>query len=92
MLRVDAVADRRLYAILAQQYSGRRSGFSQERKRSKKKEPLGRGRPVETAQPWKSSKVAFGNFCLMISTAALKKACAKTAPAFFTVPHRPDCD
>jgi len=22
----------------------------------------------------------------------LKKACAKTAPAFFTVPHRPDCD
>src|SRR2546421_20443 len=31
MLRVDAVADRRLYAILAQQYSGRRSGFSQYR-------------------------------------------------------------
>ncbi|PYS15580.1 MAG: hypothetical protein DMG15_04650 [Acidobacteria bacterium] len=70
MLRVDAVADRRLYAILAQQYSGRRSGFSQERKRSKKKEPSEGGRPVETAQPWKSIKVAFGNFFLMISTAA----------------------
>jgi hypothetical protein len=45
--------------------------FDKERKRSKKKEKFGRGRPVETGAPeWKSIKVAFGIIFLMISTAA----------------------
>jgi hypothetical protein len=45
-------------------------GFSQERKRSKKKEQFGRGGLWKLPQPWKSIKVALGNFFLMISTAA----------------------
>jgi len=43
--------------------------FHKKEKEAKRKNRR-KGRPVETAQPWKSIKVAFGNFCLMISTAA----------------------
>jgi hypothetical protein len=45
-------------------------GIFTRKKKKQKERTVGRGRPVETAQPWKSIKVAFGNFCLMISTAA----------------------
>ena len=51
---------------------GKPSDFHKERKRSKKKERFGRGRPVELPQPWKSAKDAFGGIFLMISTAAWK--------------------
>jgi len=44
--------------------------FDKERKRTKKKEKFGRGGLWKLPQPWKSRKVAFGNFFLMISTAA----------------------
>jgi hypothetical protein len=44
--------------------------FNKERKRTKKKEKFGRGGLWKLPQPWKSRKVAFGNFFLVISTAA----------------------
>ena len=49
---------------------GQKVRISTRKKKKQKERTVGRGRPVETAQPWKSIKVAFGNFCLMISTAA----------------------
>jgi hypothetical protein len=68
------------------------SDFHKKEKEAKRKNPR-KGRPVETAAVCgKSIKVAFGNILLMISHNCLKKACAKNAPAFFTVPHRPDGD
>src|SRR5215471_16144610 len=45
-----------------------------------------RGGLWKLPQPWKSENVAFGDFLLMISTAAWK-ACAKNAPAFPQLPQ-----
>jgi hypothetical protein len=47
-----------------------KSNLDKERKRTKKKERFGRGGLWKLPQRWKSIKVAFGNFLLMISTAA----------------------
>ena len=54
---------------------GRGSGFHKKEKEAKRKNGGVRGnrrkgRPMETAQPWKSIKVASGSFLLMISTTA----------------------
>jgi len=48
------------------------SGFSQRVKEAKRKKGSEGGRPVETAAAVEIGKVAFGNFSLMISTAAWK--------------------
>src|SRR5436309_15976021 len=53
--------------------SRRNSDFHKERKRTKKKEKLGRRGLWKLPQLWKSIKVAFGDFFLMISTSCLKK-------------------
>jgi hypothetical protein len=53
--------------ILARFFSVAGEDFHKERKRSKKKE---RGGLWKLPQPWKSNKDAFGDFFLMISTAA----------------------
>jgi len=50
--------------------SRQKPDLDKERKRTKKKEKFGRGGLWKLPQPWKSTKVAFGNFFLMISTAA----------------------
>jgi hypothetical protein len=55
------------------------------KKGPKKKE---RGGPWKLPQPWKSAKVASGDFCLMISTAAWKSL-RKKRYGFSTVPSGP---
>src|SRR5436309_16113623 len=62
--------------------SRRNSDFHKERKRTKKKEKLGRRGLWKLPQLWKSIKVAFGDFFLMISTSCCEKAYARTASAF----------
>jgi hypothetical protein len=56
--------------IVVRIISRRKPDLDKERKRTKKKETFGRGGLWKLPQPWKSIKVAFGNFFLMISTAA----------------------
>jgi hypothetical protein len=48
-------------------------------------QPLQRPALWKLPQPWKSKKVAFGDFYLMISTAAWK-SCRKKRSGFSTVP------
>ena len=43
---------------------------NRKKKAAKKKESCGRGSLWKLPQPWKSTKEAFGDFFLMISTAA----------------------
>jgi hypothetical protein len=55
-------------------------------KRTKKKESL-----LQLPQPWKSTKVAFGGFSLMISTSCLKKPPHKTLRLFHSSNRLHDC-
>jgi hypothetical protein len=91
MLQAAPAVARRLWAIQAQTLSGRRSGFSQERKRSKKKEPS-EGEACGNCAAVEIDQGGLRQRLLDDFHRCLKKACAKTAPAFFTVPHRPDRD
>ena len=66
MLGVEQARDRRLQAILERNFLFE---SQEERKRTKKKEVEGGGL-WKLPQPWKSTKEAFGDFFLMISTVA----------------------
>jgi hypothetical protein len=56
--------------------------FQKERKRSKKKEKFGRGRPVETDTAVEIIKGGLRRYSLYRFPPLLEKACAKNAPAF----------
>lgn len=60
----------------------RDESFHKERKRSKKKEKFGRGRPVETAAAVEINKGSLRRYFLYRFPLLLEKACAKNAPAF----------
>jgi hypothetical protein len=67
MLGVEQARECRLQAILEGNFSFK---SQEERKRTKKKEASRGGGLWKLPQPWKSTKGAFGDFFLMISTAA----------------------
>jgi hypothetical protein len=71
--------------------SGRRSHFHKKEKEAKRKN-VRKGKPVKTATAVEIDKGGLRRLFLDDFHRCLKKACAKIAPAFFTVPHRPDDD
>jgi hypothetical protein len=65
--------------------------FHKKEKEAKRKN-MRKGRPVETAAAMEIDQGGLRRLFLDDFHSCLKKACAKTAPAFFTAPHRPDDD
>jgi hypothetical protein len=59
------------------------------KKKNQKERTRGRGSLWKLPQPWKSIKVGLRRLFLDDFHHCLKKAFAKTAPAFFTVPTGP---
>jgi hypothetical protein len=81
--------DRRLSAILARPSSCESLRiFTKKVKEAKRKKGSEGGRPVETASAVEIGKVAFGNFSLMISTAAWKSREERSAFPQLPQPRR----
>jgi hypothetical protein len=67
------------------------ANFHKKEKEAKRKN-MRKGKPVETAAAMEIDQGGLRRLLLDDFHRCLKKTCAKTAPAFFTVPHRPDDD
>jgi hypothetical protein len=91
MLGVGLIGDRRLEASWRGTFGQKVRIFTGKKKKQKERS-VGRGEACGNCAAVEIDQGGLRQLLLDDFHRCLKKACAKTAPAFFTVPHRPDRD